>query len=127
MRHGAQLNQPLLGAVKEPISKGRSSYSLVVPGKKGRSLSFVRVEPENLLVTAFKQSEKSPLDYVLRFVEFWGEAVEATVTFPWKIESASAVNLLENLMDEEVSVDGNQLRLKVNPYQIKSLCIRFSS
>ena len=114
MREGAGLNQGLLGYVKH--KRDRS-------GKLPLAFSFVRLEPENLIVTALKRAESSN-DLILRFVEFHGEDTQAKVTLPNKIKSAITVNLLENEIDGDVSVNGRQVRLTVKPYQIKSLRIK---
>jgi alpha-mannosidase len=115
MREGAGLNQTLLGYVKHKQDRS---------GKLPLTFSFVEIEPENLMVTALKRAESSN-DLILRFVELHGKDAQAKVTLPREIKSAKTVNLLENKIDGDVSVEGKQVRLTVKPYQIKSLRIRF--
>ena len=114
MQQGTGLNQGLLGYVKPQQDRS---------GKLPLAFSFVALEPENLMVTALKRAENSN-DLILRFVEFQGKDAQAKVTLPSEIKSARTVNLLENEIDGDVSVEGKKVRLTVKPYQIKSLRIK---
>ncbi|MBC7329782.1 GNAT family N-acetyltransferase [bacterium] len=81
--------------------------------------SFLSLEPENLVLTAFYFHEG---DYYLRFYEIEGKSTEAKVKLPFKIKEAIAVDFLGNfLKGPEIEIKGNELSLKVEPWKIITL------
>ena len=92
------------------------------PGELPAEYSFVRIAPENLIVTAIKQSEDAK-DMIIRFYELAGRKTSARITTP-----AGATGVVEtNLMEEEsakAKFDGSTVTLDVNPNEIKTLRVK---
>lgn len=111
MRRGMELNIPLIGHIKEDRS-----------GKLPREFRFLGIEPRNVMITAFKQSEDSTKHYVVRVVEFEGRNTEAILTMPWKVKDPIEVNLIEDEVGRSgISADGGRIRIEIDPYKIKGV------
>jgi alpha-mannosidase len=102
------------------------NYSLVAmqlpKHKKFRiKRSFLKIEPENLVMTAFKPSEDGS-GVVLRFYEASGEETDAAITLFKKPSKVFTTDLLENEI-QEVEVEDETIRMKVKPFEIVTLKI----
>ncbi|RLI85868.1 MAG: glycoside hydrolase [Archaeoglobales archaeon] len=90
--------------------------------------SFLSVEPENVVLTAFKLAEN--LDgIVLRFYEAEGKDTKARIEFFKEISSAEVVNMLEEKDEEfekDIDVGGNVIELEMKPFEIVTLKVNFS-
>ncbi len=85
--------------------------------------SFLKISPDNFILSALKKAEDSD-EVILRFFETKGEATEAKVELFRAIKRLTLVDLLER-EEGEVPFEGNQFSLSVNPFEIITLKIRF--
>ena len=88
--------------------------------------SFIRVEPENAVLTAFKkETGYAERGLILRFCETFGRATEARVLLPWAVAAENA-DLLERPVRGKkgpvgVSGDGLEITLTLAPYEIRTV------
>ena len=87
------------------------------------SLSFVQLEPSNLVLTALKKAEYSS-DVILRFFETKGEKTTGLIKLFKEPKAVKTVDLLEHDA-EEFEFQGNEIRVKANPFEIVTLKIKF--
>ena len=85
--------------------------------------SFIRLEPENIILTALKPSEDGD-GIILRFYEASGEDTEAKITVFKEPKRAVKTNLLEE-EEEEVSLNGDTITLGVKPFEIVTIKLFF--
>jgi len=111
MRSGYELNSRL-------IAVATGSHSGELPPEH----SFVSIEPENLIITAFKQSEDGK-DLILRFYEFEGRKTTAQITLPPSVAKAFDANLMEQ-EGAKVAFDGKTAMVDVGQNEIKTLKLR---
>ncbi len=88
--------------------------------------SFVGLKPENLILVAFKKAEDSD-EVILRFFETKGERTTGEITLFREASSVKMANLLEEEAepDREIKTRGRKIRLRVKPFEIVSLKIKF--
>ncbi len=107
------------------------NYDLIAlqisPNRKYRSQrSFLKVKPDNVIMTALKKAEDGD-EIIVRVYEAVGEKTEAEIEFFRRVESAEVVNLLEEFDEEfekELKVDGNLIRFEINPFEIVTLKVK---
>jgi len=92
--------------------------------------SFLRVEPENLVMTAMKKAEDGD-GLILRFYEWAGRKTEARIAAPPGATAVYPVNLMENIDEDAeqkglVRREGDNIRFAVEPYSINTLRIDFA-
>ena len=75
------------------------------------------VSAENVTLEAVKKCEDEDA-YIVRMVEKTGASADVVCTFFTGIEKAFACNLLER-EDVPVEADGDTLRFRINPFEIK--------
>jgi alpha-mannosidase len=92
-------------------------------GNLPSELSFLNISPDNLILSALKKAEDSD-EVILRFFETAGTTTKAEIEFFQGIKRATSVNLLEE-EEQELPVEGNKLTLKVKPFKIVTLKLRF--
>ena len=85
--------------------------------------SFLELKPSNLILSALKKAEQSD-DVILRFFESEGETTRAELRVFKPIKQAWLTDLLER-EEEELEVGGDTLELKVKPFEIVTLKLRF--
>jgi len=85
--------------------------------------SFLKIEPDNIVMTAFKPSEDGS-GIILRFYEASGEETESSIILFKKPARVLKTNLLEEEI-EEVQVEDEMINLKVKPFEIITLKIIF--
>ena len=113
VRRGYELNYKLI-AVRSQKHEG------ALAGEH----SFVRVEPDDVLLTAIKKSEDDD-SLVLRFYEWAGKEADVTLQFPAGAQSASETDLMEKTTGD-LSVHDGAVRVHTKPYEIKTLKVRFA-
>jgi alpha-mannosidase len=86
--------------------------------------SFVRVEPENVVLTAVKKSEDDD-SLVLRFYEWAGKEADVKLYLPPGARSAASTDLMERTI-ADLAVHDNTVTVHTNPYEIKTLKVRFA-
>jgi alpha-mannosidase len=86
--------------------------------------SFVRVEPDNVVLTAIKKSEDDR-SLVLRFYEWAGKEADVKIQLPTGALSASETDLMEREA-AALSMRHDTITVHTKPYEIKTLKIRFA-
>jgi alpha-mannosidase len=105
-----ELNYPLtMFTVGEAVGVGQ------------QSLSLIQCDQSNVIVEAVKKAEDSDA-VIVRLYEAHG--LENAVRVSWRlpVRKASLVNLLEE-EKESLKVEGDSVRLRFRPFEVKSLCI----
>ncbi len=94
------------------------------------SRSFLRIEPDNVILTALKRAEDGD-GVIVRFYEAKGNEVKARLTFFREVKEAKVVNMLEETNEEfekefgkDVKVDGNIIEVDMKPFEVITLKIR---
>jgi alpha-mannosidase len=94
--------------------------------KKGNELpekSFLKVKPDNVVLTAFKQAEKKPDHLILRVCEMWGQKSTVEIELPLTARRIFRTNLIEE-DEKEIGFDrGNRIRVDIRAYEILTLRI----
>ncbi len=89
--------------------------------------SFLKIEPENVILSALKKAEDGD-EMILRFYETNGEETDAEITLFKEPKAVRAVNLLEEEDEEvkkELRIEGERIELTVNPFEIVTLRVEF--
>jgi len=92
-------------------------------GDLAPDFSFLKITPNNLILSALKKAEDSD-EVILRFFETKGEATEAEVELFRDIKQLTLVNLLER-EEKELPFTGNRFGLEVKPFEIVTLKLKF--
>ncbi len=93
--------------------------------------SFLSIEPDNLILSAFKKAEDTD-DAILRFYETTGEKIDARIKAFDRINKMAEVNLLEEI-DENTkplkvrTTEDGKYSIKIKPFEIKTLALRIIS
>ena len=95
-------------------------------GELPPSYSFLRIEPNNLVLTAMKRSEDGD-DLILRFYETAGKWTTAQITLPAGATGAVRTNLMEKPEGDPLPVIGNRVALSVTPYSIDTIRISYKN
>jgi alpha-mannosidase len=114
IHHGYELNYKLLATQTEKHE-----------GELAAEHSFVQLQPDNLILTAMKNSEDGS-GLVFRFYEWAGKAGDAKLSFSSKAESASETNLMEKTIGP-LPVRNGQITVSTKPYEIKTVKVQFPS
>jgi alpha-mannosidase len=94
-------------------------------GKLPSSFSFVKTEPEDVVLTAMKKTEDGD-GLLVRFFEWQGRQGNVTLTLPPGIVSATVANLMEKPEGEPLAVSGGrQVTVPVTPYQIQTVIVHY--
>jgi len=108
-------------------AKGFHHLSMAIPADARGALpseySFLKISPHNLILSTLKKAEDSEA-VILRFFETKGEATEAEVELFKAIKRLTLVDLLER-EKSELPFEGNRFSLKVKPFEIVTLKIKF--
>ncbi len=107
------------------------NYDLVAlqidPNRRYRQWrSFLKVEPDNVIMTAFKRAEDGR-EVIVRVYEATGERTWVRMEFFRDVEVVRVVNLMEEYdeeFDKEMKVRGNRVEFEINPFEIVTLRIR---
>jgi alpha-mannosidase len=108
VQKGYEFNQPLIASL------GNNHQ-----GKLPSCFSFLKVEPENVVVEVLKKAYDTD-DLVIRFYETLGKSCTAVLTMPSDISSACEIDLLENEIGK-VGFSGNILKASLGAYEIKTI------
>jgi alpha-mannosidase len=107
-RRAYELNNPLRAVATD--SHG---------GKLVQEMSFLSVEPSNLIVTALKRSEDGS-DLIVRFYEASGTATTAVISTALPIKAYAETNLLERKLGTARAASG-RIELEVGKHEIKTV------
>ena len=114
VRQGYDFNYHLTGM---PVS----AHSGRLPG----SFSFLKTEPDNVVVTAMKKTEDGD-GLLVRFYEWAGKSGNITLTLPPGIRSATLANLMEKPEGSPLAVSGGQqVTVPVTPFEIQTVIVRY--
>jgi alpha-mannosidase len=109
-RRGLELNSPLIAHI-----------AMNHPGPLKPVGSFMRVEPENIVLSSLKkESGYFSRDLILRVVEIFGRETDALIEVPDGVRTAVETDLMERPLSK-MEIDGNIMRLKMKPYEIKTV------
>jgi alpha-mannosidase len=86
--------------------------------------SFVRIQPENVVLTAVKKAEDDD-SMILRFYEWAGRDNDVKLELPAKVELAWETDLMEKPIGN-LSVQQGAVTVPTKPYEIKTVKIRFA-
>jgi len=86
--------------------------------------SFVRVEADNVVLTAFKKSEDDS-SLVLRFYEWAGKEADVTLQLSAGAQSASETDLMERSI-ADLAIHNDAVTVHTKPFEIKTLKVRFA-
>jgi alpha-mannosidase len=105
----------------------RLSAMQVLPhaGKLPNSFSFLKVDQDNVVVTAMKKTEDGD-GLLVRFYEWAGKGENVTLTLPPGVVSATLANLMEKPEGAALTVtSGKQVTVPVTPYEIQTVILRY--
>ena len=106
-----------------------TTCSPIKPLRRSRRLperqSFLRVNRNNVVVTAVAPSAEDPGCIIVRVVEFAGRSTQVTLTFNCHVAEAREVNFLEKNI-RNLSVSGNKVELKVKRHGIHTVTVQLS-
>ncbi len=95
--------------------------------------SFLKIEPENVILTAFKVAEDMD-GIIVRFYEAEGRECTAKLEFFREVKNAEVVNMLEERDEEferefgkEVKIDKNTIEVEMNPFEVVTLKVRLQN
>jgi alpha-mannosidase len=93
-------------------------------GKNGtREESFIKIKPDNVVLTAFKQCEEKPECFILRVYEVWGQKSTVKIELPIKLGRVFKADLIEE-KEKEIELDGgNKIRVDIGAHEILTLRI----
>lgn len=111
IRRALELNNPLI--VRTPLVHG---------GPLPPVHSFIRVGPDNVVLSALKKEMGyAERGIVVRLYETFGEKTEARLEFPWPVEAVET-DLIERPAGGGKSLgSGTSLSLTLEPYEIKTV------
>jgi alpha-mannosidase len=87
--------------------------------------AFVRVQPENVVVTAVKKAEDGQ-SLILRFYEWAGKDTEVKLQFPSGAQSAAETDLMERSLGS-LPLQSDVVTVHTKPYEIKTVKIEFAT
>lgn len=109
VRKAYELNNPLLARVV-----------IAHPGKLPSRHSFIRVEPENVIISSLKkESGYYNRGVILRMYEISGKKTEAKLTLPWPA-SVIETDLIERPF-KKLETKGQTISTVLEPFEIKTL------
>jgi alpha-mannosidase len=124
---------PHKGDWREALTVKRAyefNYPLIIQiekqhfGKLPKEYSFIKVKPNNVILTSIKKAEDSD-DIILRLYETDGKYADVTLTFDIKPIKVWETDLMENPLSE-LPVYGKNVRISVKPCEIKSIKVGYS-
>ncbi len=109
LQRGREFNAPLL--VRSPM---------VHPGALPAETSFVKVGPENVILSALKKDMGYyERNWIVRLYEAYGRATEARLELPWEV-TASETDLIERPTGNVIG-QGRIVTIPLKPYEIKTV------
>jgi len=93
-----------------------------VKAKQSPSASYIKLEPDSLVLTAFKKAEDSEW-IVARFFNISNENVEAKITTGFNFKEAWKANLNEEPVFK-VAGGGREAKVNVNPHEIVTIIFK---
>ncbi|MGB9718398.1 MAG: glycoside hydrolase family 38 C-terminal domain-containing protein [Thermoproteota archaeon] len=112
-RKGYELNHPFeTVAVPSRISQGDLQ----------EEASFLRIKPENIVLSCLKLAEDSD-DIIIRIYDATGEGGEAEITPGFPVAEAVETDLLERDLSK-INIQNGALKVKMNPWEITTIRLK---
>lgn len=111
IRKAAEFNQPLL-----------AQWQKIQDGNLPSFFGLLNLEPSNLVVSGLKKTEDDK-GIILRFYEVEGKKMTATLVSSLPLTSCTETNLLEEKERNDLSLTGGKVRIKVLPFEIRTLLL----
>jgi alpha-mannosidase len=86
------------------------------------SRSYLSIEPEELVLSAFKLAEERDNIFILRFYNSSPRQVGGKIVFGFTVKKAYLCDLREKLL-EELKVCNKSIKVSVKPWEIVTLAI----
>jgi alpha-mannosidase len=89
--------------------------------------SFLTIEPDNVILSAMKMAEDEDAA-IIRFYETKGAETDAEITLFKEPKTVKVVNMLEEedeTVKKELKKKGKRILLKMNPFEIVTLKVKF--
>lgn len=114
-------------SVIAPVASFSSEWVTgIIPTINPVSNDFLKIEPDNVLVTAFKKAEfGSSQDYILRLKETSGRESQVKIMFKVPVQNATLCSLTEIPMDSSLSLPVKPIELKLSPFEVATVRLRF--
>ena len=112
MRHGYELNYPLLAQTTDSHA-GDGAVS-----------SFLTLDSDRVVLTALKKAEDSD-ELIVRFYEFAGTKGDVRIEFARPITAAWETNLQEK-PERQLKVEGKVVTVPTGAYEIKTVKLQFA-
>ncbi len=112
-RRGYEINHPLEAFIVMNPS--------VINGSKPEEFSFLRVTPENVVVSCVKMAEDSG-GFIVRMYDATGDGADAELTISFKIRRAYESDLLERKV-KPIDVRQGKIKVHLSPFEIKTIRI----
>lgn len=123
LAHGREMdNAQRIRAAIECDSRFLTAVSTVTSGKLPGRQSFVRISPDNVLLSAFRKRPDS--GYELRLLETAGKAATAKVELGFAASHAVETDLRGRVTGKPM--DGREISLPMKPWQFRTLQIASS-
>lgn len=90
---------------------------------EAREESFIKIKPDNVVLTAFKQCEEEPDSFILRVYEVWGQKSTVKIELPIKPKRVFKANLIEERKEEIELEEKNEIEIDIGAYEILTLRI----
>lgn len=112
-QRGIEVNNPLI-CLSVPSHTGELS----------KKLSFIKIEPENIILNVFKKSEKDN-SLILRIYETTGCDSEYQIELFKELEKVEKVSLTEDEVYGIIPFDKNKIKDKIGKWEIITLKLKF--
>ena len=115
VRQGYELNYPLM-------TQTTTQHPGTLPAEK----SFFATTQDNVIITAIKKAADDDA-LIVRFYEWAGKKGDVVLQLPWKATQAWETNLMEVApVPLQLDSTGNAVTVPTNPYEIKTVKVRFA-
>ena len=114
------------GTVNRAMSLVYPVLSQVAGANAGGSLpaeySFIKLDSPDAVITAIKRAEDDN-DLIVRLYESSGMALKTGLSTPWTVQSAKAVNFMEDVLQAGpvMPVNRNAAELNLRPWEIRTI------
>lgn len=119
VREAYSINDPIIVYPSENHKNQAESSSVGYPASSPRLPSFAVTDSENIVIETIKRAEDGN-GIIIRLYEYQRQRGPFTLETFFPIAEAWRVNILEEIQ-EEIPVQGTQLRYSIKPYQILTL------
>jgi alpha-mannosidase len=105
------------------------AYQLPENKKYRAKRSFLKIDPQNVVLTAVKKPEDGEKkEIIIRFYEAEGKKTKTILTFfrkPKKVETVNLIEENETVKKKKIKIRDNKIKLQINPFEIVTLKVKF--